>query len=963
MFQILLLASLLTALSFTATSQCVINQQFAKTFTGIGYADQNSLLQLSDRSMIAGGPVNSNFLLLKTNYNGNLLWSRTYSATNTPVVGQYTQTLPDVDGSLVSAFDNNYLARIDTAGNVQKTIRLIKASGSYKFYDLKVLSNGDKLLLLQDMDATINSYVMVRVSSSLTNVVWTKYFGAPDSYYHKLLIDGEKILVAGFVNYKASILCFDAPGGNLVKQSSFNVANRNNTIINIFKYNGGYLVLGVLYVGGGPPEDNNMVIRLSPDLQPVSASRFINIDRQFAVTLLVQPDGSYYGWFGWNTSNLMYVNNNDQVVWSRSNNVIPGSSPLQLIKNENGLIISSRGPNFAPGMGGSSWYFGLAKSDLNGNFLNCPTTNQQVSTVPLSFANQPLAVQAKDTALFTIGAATTVVTNTMVTENTTCLSTVTCTSIKIIGSNTICSAGPVSFKARRSSGCTLPVSWNLRGDSTVNSIQNDSTVSIRFVESGTYKLFACLKGGCGQIIDSLTLNVTALPANGLYLGDDTAICGGGSIELKAGKGFSSYVWQDQSADSIYRVVQAGTYSVSVKDVCGSTYRDTINITNAPPIPFDLGEDLIKCNDSSVTISAPQGFLNYSWSPAVYINSTTNKTVIVNPPADQVYTVVAEKTAGCFASDSVKVLVYRSPAINLGPDKNICIGDSVLLNAGRNFEAYQWSTGETTPTISVKSTGTFAVTGFTMAGCQSKDTVNIVGLLDKPFVELGNDTSLCVGQSRILDAGRGFESYVWNDGSTTQTIRVYNLNTYSVQVKDNNGCVGGDTLLIKRLNAQPANFLPPKVELCSDSLRLVQPFGSYQSYLWNTGARTKGITINQPGTYWLEVTDRNGCSGRDSMFVGLTRCNKGFFIPNVFTPNRDGKNDVFRPLLYGRINNYQFSVYNRWGQKVFQSTTPLKGWDGNTNESSDRSAVYVWICTYQLDDEAVKTEKGTVMLLR
>ena len=93
------------------------------------------------------------------------------------------------------------------------------------------------------------------------------------------------------------------------------------------------------------------------------------------------------------------------------------------------------------------------------------------------------------------------------------------------------------------------------------------------------------------------------------------------------------------------------------------------------------------------------------------------------------------------------------------------------------------------------------------------------------------------------------------------------------------------------------------------------------------------------------------------------CLTGFHIPNAFTPDGNGKNDAFRPLISGNIRYYKFTIYDRWGGIAFQSETPGKGWDGRVNGIEKASDVFVWTCSYQLEGEEIKNEKGTVVLVR
>jgi gliding motility-associated-like protein len=90
--------------------------------------------------------------------------------------------------------------------------------------------------------------------------------------------------------------------------------------------------------------------------------------------------------------------------------------------------------------------------------------------------------------------------------------------------------------------------------------------------------------------------------------------------------------------------------------------------------------------------------------------------------------------------------------------------------------------------------------------------------------------------------------------------------------------------------------------------------------------------------------------------------RGIYIPNAFTPDNNSRNDVFKPLIFGDLVKYEFHVYNRWGQQVFHSTDIRKGWDG-IYQGSLQSGTFVWTCTWQLEDEEVKREKGVVEVVK
>jgi gliding motility-associated-like protein len=489
---------------------------------------------------------------------------------------------------------------------------------------------------------------------------------------------------------------------------------------------------------------------------------------------------------------------------------------------------------------------------------------------------------------------------------------------------------------------------------------NDSSLSFTFDKPGTGYIHGSLLG-CRLRQDSVLIQV--LPArNSLELGSDTVICPGNSIQLHGGKGFATYAWQDGSADSVYTVTSPGTYYLTTTNSCGGIYSDTVRVQPHAPIPLDLGIDRNKCNSDTLHLNAPAGFLNYQWSNDYNISSTTAQNVIVNPLTDTAYYIQAEKTPGCFAYDTVRIHVNTSPPINLGADRSFCSGDSAVFDAGSGFDQYTWSNGGNSRQMSVRTAGLYSVVALTAEGCKSYDTVRVVNVFSKPVVSLDQTGFLCFGNSRVLDAGI-FASYAWNDGTTSQKLTARGIGTYAVQVTDNHGCRGGDTTRITAILPLPSGFLPPDTLLCSYDKIFITALRPYKSYQWSNGASASSLNISQPGTYWLQVKDENGCEGRDTIIINPKDCMKGCHVPTAFSPNSDGRNDLFRPMLFGHVKKYHFIVYSRWGQVIFETTELNRAWDGTVAGTLQQSNVFTWMCTYQFEGEEMKTEKGTVMLVR
>lgn len=541
-----------------------------------------------------------------------------------------------------------------------------------------------------------------------------------------------------------------------------------------------------------------------------------------------------------------------------------------------------------------------------------------------------------------------------------------CTSLKLSGPTAVCDDAVQTFVVAKNLNCRQPVYFSFDPKKVRQVYLSDDTLKVQFTEMGQVSIKASIFTGCIWLHDSLMITVGNAPRL-LSLGADTTLCPSNTLLLNAGKGYQSYLWQDGATYSTFKVTVPGTYHVQAEDGCGNVFKDTILVSAAPPIAFSLGPDRSKCNQDTLHLSAPAGFLNYSWSTASNNALGRTATLVVNPALATAYYVQAEKTPGCFAYDTVQVAVNHSPAINLGRDTTLCAGDSLLLYAGSGFSRYLWEAqvgGQASAVIIAKSKGAYSVQAWDGNGCVSKDTLWIRDVFAGPAIDLNKDTALCRGTSRTLHAGSGFAAYQWSTGAATPSITVNQTGVYKVQVTDRNGCRATDSVQITKLLPLPAAFLQPDARLCAYESLVLKPTATFSRYLWSTGGTAPQLTVSSAGLYWLEVTDGNQCVGRDSLVISLKNdCISGFHVPTAFTPDRDGKNDVFRPLIFGAVKQYQFAVYNRWGEVVFRSSEVGKGWDGKFVGKPQDTNVYIWTCVYQLEGGRVQSEKGTVVLVR
>ncbi len=329
--------------------------------------------------------------------------------------------------------------------------------------------------------------------------------------------------------------------------------------------------------------------------------------------------------------------------------------------------------------------------------------------------------------------------------------------------------------------------------------------------------------------------------------------------------------------------------------------------------------------------------------------------------NQEITLAASTADGCFAYDTVDLKALQPKSIFLGNDTAFCSPGFLVLSAGMGYAQYLWSNGQKSSDITVNSSGTYWVNALDTNGCTAKDTLS-VQVYNAPVPDLGDDGDLCSGQQRTLDAGN-YSGYLWQDGSVQRYNTAKSAGVYWVTVSDNHNCSASDTLHITNVFPAPSNFLDSYDSICQYEKIQVLARGNYSNYLWSTGSMQNQIITDVPGMYVLSVTDSNGCSGSDTINIIQKNCYFGVYIPNAFTPNGDHLNDVFRAKVYGTPLSFNLVVYNIFGQVVYNSNDPLKGWDGTTKGNPTDAGVFVWQCSYQLEGGKPVFEKGTVTLIR
>ena len=514
--------------------------------------------------------------------------------------------------------------------------------------------------------------------------------------------------------------------------------------------------------------------------------------------------------------------------------------------------------------------------------------------------------------------------------------------------------------------------------------------------------------------DSIQIVVNPLPKPNI--GADTALCQGQSVTLRPGS-FKSYLWQDGTLSSIYKINTTGLYWVEVTDANKCKNRDSMNLLVTPIPTVNLGHDTAICKGDQLVLDAGAGYQVYAWS-----NGWTQQKFIVNQAGT--YSVTVKGLAACTATSTRTVAVNPVDPVNLGRDTTICINTAYLLKVPSTYQSYKWQNGWSADTMVISHAGYYWLQVTNQYGCPYRDTL-AVGVEPYPQFSIGKDTSICFGQALFLSPGTGFKSYLWNTKETTTSIRAATTGTYTVTVW--NRC--GFTTKSMRLNVWPvpvADAGPDRV-LCSGDTTTLRATGGI-SFLWSNGAKgdttfipqktetytvivsdgrcasmdTVQIIVNKrptiasvdvdvhadmtvnPGTgvkpflyslngrqfvernrfyslpqgyYEVQMSDSSGCVAKyDSVFIKPT---DEVYIPSAFTPNGDGVNDRWEIPGFKDKDNVQIQIFDQNGMLLVEYTGKDLGWDGKYHGVNMPSDAY-W---YLISINKQKFKTGYVALKR
>lgn len=566
--------------------------------------------------------------------------------------------------------------------------------------------------------------------------------------------------------------------------------------------------------------------------------------------------------------------------------------------------------------------------------------------------------------------------------------------VATLNTNTLAGCPPLNVSltnATPGTGFTWYFPGGVTNSVTLNpalTFTNPGTYTISLVVHDTLK---CIKK------DSAVKVITVYPRPQLAFTSTLTPCSGTLLTNNTSTASGSYIWNFgdatptttlQNPSHIYS--NTGNYTVTLTGETAQGCKDSIK-TPVQVLIFDplVSSDTI-CEGFGALLNSSGG-TNYTWTPSSGISNPNNANIIVSPSVTTVYSVtIVNNSTGqnCTETLTTQVIVYPKPTAAFNLSVNPCGGGVYFTDLSSPLiSSWQWTlapsvySGQQNPYHFYANGGTNTVTLIvtTPEGC--KDTVSQpISVPVPPAVAVSGSTLLCKGSSVQLNASGG-TSYQWSPAASLDFSSISSPNAsptittqYSVVITTSNNC---SFLLTTNVNVYNNSSIP--VSASASPPFVVTGNSTTLTYLGSPGflvtwlppgsttpptGYTVTATPDKPTTYTAIAT--NGpCNERAVVFVEAYTAGcieKDAFVPNTFTPNGDGNNDVF--IVRGlKVEEIYFAVYNRWGELVFETTDKTKGWDGLYKGRPADVGVFGWYLKVKCFNGEETFRKGNVTLIR
>lgn len=570
-----------------------------------------------------------------------------------------------------------------------------------------------------------------------------------------------------------------------------------------------------------------------------------------------------------------------------------------------------------------------------------------------------------------------------------------------ITTNTIAGCQPLTVNFNNSTYTSGTYTWNFGGGVTNTTNINPSYT---FTNSGTYSVTLVVKdtSSCNKIDSSITYitvypKVTVNATATLVPCSDTVQYNGNAVTAGT---LTTFQWtfsggavaSSTLTNPINTYSAAGTYTAQLLGVNNYGCRDSVNvpITLTTIIPAVSGNTI--CAGATGTVGASGG-TSYQWQPASTLSNSTIATPVANPTATTIYSVTITNTiTGCVTTLTTEVTVNPKPIANFTYTINPCGGGVQYTDqSSPGVTTWFWNLGNSqtsttqNPYLFYPNGGTYSVSLLTGNAFGCYDTiVKPLTVPPPPSVSVSPSQTICLGNYVTLNASGGF-AYQWqptvglSNANFSSPIATPSATTqYSVTISTINSI--GDTcklMLTTAVNVTQLSSIPVAVAANPDTvikgnstvLTLTASPGAIASW-YPQGSTTPltGYTVTSapqhPTTYTVVIT-RGPCSQTLTVKVEVIDdgCESGdVFIPNTFTPNGDGSNDIMYARGY-KLAEIYFAIYNRWGELVFETTDKNVGWDGTYKGRPADVGVFGYYIKVKCYNGLETFKKGNITLIR
>ncbi len=491
------------------------------------------------------------------------------------------------------------------------------------------------------------------------------------------------------------------------------------------------------------------------------------------------------------------------------------------------------------------------------------------------------------------------------------------------------------------------------------------TQDINALPPGNYDVTATDANGC-TITDgvtlaapnppTLTLNITQVGCSGPNSGAVDAIVTGGTLP-------NSYLWSNAATTPGITSIGAGTYTVTITDGGGCTATASATITGVPSLQVTVDTLNPTCFGSAngeIDVFGP--YTSFVWSDGDLNMPRQNLTA-------GTYAVTLSDNAGCSTSRTFNLTEPTDLLLSVAVTAINCTDpNSGALQANVSGSVppytYQWSNAATVATLNTLGAGTYDLTVTDDNGCSVTASETLVPD-PASTVSLGGDKAICNGEAVLFNLDTITAPMVWQNGATTNQYSATSAEMVKVTVDFPNGCQGKDSVNVT-VGTEVTLYEVNDTTLCEGEWvqYTLGPAGFV--YEWSNGEFGPELLIVDSGAY--TVTATSTCNVvEDTITVNIEQCNCEVFMPNAFSPNGDGVNDLFKGYAdCDRVTDYLLEVFDRWGALAYTTRDFDEGWDGTMSNNLCISGVYVYQVSYVQTINGrkyIQHKKGSVVLLK